>query len=317
MYSAIAGLRTHMDKLNVIGNNVANVSTNAYKTQRSVFRDSLYTMYSRGSDGSATSAGKNPSQTGFGSRLTSIDMNMATSTYTPGRPMDCMLYGDGFFLVGDKNIEIDLSNPESAKALTLTRLGDFEFRADGYLADGKGNAVYGFLNVESDDLGKPQVSDQLQAIKLPEDENSPSGFLQIDGIEIDAKTGRITGTSKDTDQIITIGFIAVGNVTNPGGVEHKGDSYYSAGTGSGALTVSLLGGAATDLQVYGSSKMLSEYNVSSAGATEMITGGLEASNVDLATEISEMITTQRGYQANTRIVTITDSMLEELVNMKR
>jgi flagellar hook protein FlgE len=57
--------------------------------------------------------------------------------------------------------------------------------------------------------------------------------------------------------------------------------------------------------------------VKSAGTTSLITGGLEASTTDLATEISEMITTQRGYQANTRIVTVTDSMLEELVNMKR
>ena len=46
-------------------------------------------------------------------------------------------------------------------------------------------------------------------------------------------------------------------------------------------------------------------------------GGLEASSTDVATEFSEMITTQRGYQANTRIITVTDSMLEELVNMKR
>ena len=57
--------------------------------------------------------------------------------------------------------------------------------------------------------------------------------------------------------------------------------------------------------------------IGSAGTTKLYTGGLETSNVDLATEISERITTQRGYQANTRIVTVTDSMLEELVNMKR
>ena len=46
-------------------------------------------------------------------------------------------------------------------------------------------------------------------------------------------------------------------------------------------------------------------------------GGLEASSTDVANEFAEMITTQRGYQANTRIVTVTDQMLEELVNMKR
>ena len=63
-----------------------------------------------------------------------------------------------------------------------------------------------------------------------------------------------------------------------------------------------------------------EYQPHSSPADQrssLITGGLESSGTDLATEISEMITTQRGYQANTRIITVTDSMLEELVNMKR
>ena len=54
-----------------------------------------------------------------------------------------------------------------------------------------------------------------------------------------------------------------------------------------------------------------------AGGTSTISGGLESSGTDLATEISNMIVMQRGYQANTRIITVTDSMLEELVNMKR
>lgn len=50
---------------------------------------------------------------------------------------------------------------------------------------------------------------------------------------------------------------------------------------------------------------------------EVLSGYLEMSNVDLATEMSYMITTQRGYQANTRMITVSDQMLEELVNMKR
>ncbi len=57
--------------------------------------------------------------------------------------------------------------------------------------------------------------------------------------------------------------------------------------------------------------------VTSAGTTMVRGSGLEQSKTDLATEIANMITTQRGYQANTRIITVTDSMLEELVNMKR
>lgn len=409
MYAAIAGMKTHMNKLNVIGNNVANVNTSGYKAQRTVFRDALYTMYSSGSDGTATTGGKNPSQVGYGSSISSIDLNMTTSTYTPGRPMDCMLYGDGFFLVGSKDVAnvIDAKDPNSFKGLTLTRVGDFEFKADGYLTDGKGNPVYGFMTVGTDADGNPIVSDQLVPIRLPRmektaidpdtgkpaqlpldpqkkyewsytvrypvaaktddgkqitdhtellkpdvessrledywpvDENgdpvdsdtNPLAFAQIDGLEIDPKSGKISGTLKDTDQVVTIGYLAVGNVTNPNGVSHTGDSYYKCGNGAGDLQISMLGGAASTIKTVGGGtlthvngslaelvqgeELSKKSEITSAGSTELITGGLEASNVDLATEISEMITTQRGYQANTRIVTVTDAMLEELVNMKR
>ena len=412
MYAAIAGMKTHMNKLNVIGNNVANVNTSGYKAQRTVFRDALYTMYSSGSDGTATTGGKNPSQVGYGSSLSSIDLNMTTSTYTPGRPMDCMLYGDGFFLVGSKDVAnvIDAKDPNSFKGLTLTRVGDFEFKADGYLTDGKGNPVYGFMTVGTDADGNPIVSDQLVPIRLPrmekvavkpgtsdpfegdmdtavegkdyewsytvrypvaaktddgkqvtdhtellkpdvessrledywpvnkdgdpvDSETNPLAFAQIDGLEIDPKSGKISGTLKDTDQVVTIGYLAVGNVTNPNGVSHTGDSYYKCGNGAGDLQISMLGGAASTIKTVGGGtlthvngslaelvqgeELSKKSEITSAGSTELITGGLEASNVDLATEISEMITTQRGYQANTRIVTVTDAMLEELVNMKR
>lgn len=359
MYAAIAGLKSHMSKLNVVGNNIANVNTNGYKSQRTVFRDALYTMYSGGSDGTTTTGSKNPSQIGYGSQVSSIDLNMTTGNYSPGNAMDCMLYGDGFFLVGNKTTaaSIDGMNPDSFKALKLTRVGDFRFGADGYLVDGKGNPVYGFMNTGVDANGNPKVSDQLVPIRLPKvkdktimypvtkgddgpirlkdatdkdgDKEVELPFASLDSISIDTKSGRISGTVKDTDTVVTIGYLAVGNPTNPDGVTHEGESYYSCSDGAGDLKITMLGGVAADLGITHVNGSLDNpdgdkdfaYNakaaIGSAGSTTLYTGGLEGSNVDLATEISEMITTQRGYQANTRIITVTDSMLEELVNMKR
>ena len=399
MYAAIAGLKTHMSKLNVIGNNIANVNTNGYKSQRTIFKDAMYTMYSSGSDGTTTTGGKNPSQVGYGSQISSIDLNMSTGSYAPGTALDCMIYGDGFFLVGDKTIAdvIDPLDPTSVKSLKMTRVGDFSFMADGYLCDGNGSTVYGFLTTGVDPItGNPIVSDQLVPIRLPKmetvyrnadgeiiakadyealdaeekeactiqqevkfpvdktdddayttlkdytpeaaDGQEPADlpFITMDSVSINPETGAITGTTKDTGELITIGFLALGNVTNPNGVTHDGGFYYTAGEGAGDLQVSLLGGVAKDLGITSvngslydaakeaagdtvpadatqSEKML----IGSAGGTNLMTGGLEGSNVDLAAEISELITTQRGYQANTRIITVTDSMLEELVNMKR
>ena len=385
MYAAIAGLKTHMTKMSVIGNNIANVNTAGYKSQRTVFKDAMYTMYSSGSDGTSTTAGRNPSQIGYGSQVSSIDLNMTTGNFAPGVPTDCMIYGDGFFMVGDKDTAnvIDPMNPSSVKSLNLTRVGDFSFKADGYLSDGSGGVVYGFLATGVDQNGKPIISDQLVPIRLPKMDNgvvqypsdAPVGddadanakgplhdyvkypadadpadpnvtpievpFAQLDSVSIDSETGAITGTTRDTDELITIGYVAIGNVTNPNGLTHAGGFYYTAGSGAGDLQVSLLGGVADDLNIkhvngslYAAKKeeyaqmnpnatdvdamvQSDKMAIGSAGGTNLMTGGLEGSNVDLANEIAEMITTQRGYQANTRIITVTDAMLEELVNMKR
>ncbi len=415
MYAAIAGLKTHMSKLNVIGHNVANVNTQGYKCQRMVFKDAMYTMYRNGSNGTTTVAGMNPAQIGYGSQVSTIDLNMGSGSYAPGRTLDCMIDGDGFFLVGNKEVAgvIDATNPNTFKSLTLTRVGNFGFDANGYLTDGE-NCVYGFLTTGYNPDGTPIVSDQLVPIRLPraekraialrdsvagtqpefkagddvtdiydtmpkgsfelrqtvkypvttskddqgnattiplqdywpttkdangvetpvDAETNPLGFAELDGISIDSATGKISGTVKGSDEAITFGYLAIGNVTNVNGVTHTGGSYFTCGDGAGDMTISMLGGVEKELgltHVNGSLveqpenpgpddpvvELSRKAEIGSAGGTSLNTGGLEGSNVDLATEISDMITTQRGYQANTRIITVTDSMLEELVNMKR
>ncbi len=372
MYAAISGMKAHMNKLNVIGNNIANVNTYGYKSQRAIFADSIYTSLRTGSNGTAVDGAINPSQIGYGVDLSSVDLDMSGGTFSPtGRDMDCMIMGDGFFLVGDKEQQymIDPNNPQTLTSMTLTRVGNFDFGADGYLSDANGNPVYGFLCTGN--IGDTLTfCDQLVPIRLPRllaetDENGittiqiayPSaaegGYLEdaqaedgsalpfagMDSIKIDPSTGLITGTSKDTKMVVTIGVIAIGNVTNPNGVTHTGGPYYQAAGGAGDVQVSLMGGVEKDMMICnnpaenGEITAFTHINASlagedveglpdgmriySAGSTELMTSGLEMSKTELATEISEMITTQRGYQANTRIITVTDAMLEELVNLKR
>lgn len=380
MYAAIAGLRTHMQNLNVIGNNVANVNTYGYKSARSVFKTALYTTLSGGSDGTTVVGGANPSQIGYGSTMGSIGIDMSTGNYAvTGRPMDLMLDGEGFFITGDKTIAGQFTGTGADQTvlngMKLTRVGNFEFGADGYLAkeDGSG-CVYGFMVKGTDAAGNPIFSDQLVPIRYPSIQKNDDGsvtlvYCQEDGqggaggagtatrfeepkdddgnllpkaafygVTIDKNTGIITGTCKDTGELATIGVIAVGQVKNPNGVTNLGDNYYQAGKGSGGMSVSLLGGAArsmfgTDADAdgtvyYMNGELLGNNQganddrsdvcrLLSAGETRVLQSGLEMSKTDLAQEISQMILTQRGYQANTRIITVTDSMLEELVNMKR
>ena len=103
MYAAIGGLKTHMTNLNVIGNNIANVNTAGYKAQRMIFQETIYTTSRAGSNGTEIRGGNTPSQIGYGSQVGSIDLNMSPGTFNPtGVAMDCMIEGDGFFLVGNR-----------------------------------------------------------------------------------------------------------------------------------------------------------------------------------------------------------------------
>jgi flagellar hook protein FlgE len=167
MYAAISGLKTHMNKLNVIGNNIANVNTNAYKAGSTVFKTELYTTMTSGSNGTSTMGSVNPSQIGYGVSIGSIDIDMSTGNYSAtGRALDCMIDGDGFFVVGDKTLTFD--NSSDLSKLTLTRLGRLEFKADGYLTDNQGSVVYGFLCTGVDaTTGNAIISDQLVPIRLP------------------------------------------------------------------------------------------------------------------------------------------------------
>jgi flagellar hook protein FlgE len=90
--------------------------------------------------------------------------------------------------------------------------------------------------------------------------------------------------------------LAIGTVTNANGLEQRGDGLYAATMASGDLTV---GRAGQDI------------------ATGVISGALEMSNVDLASEFTDMIVTQRGYQASARVITTSDELLQEVVSLKR
>jgi len=127
-----------------------------------------------------------------------------------------------------------------------------------------------------------------------------------DGLEAGRKPGKMTGVTIQQNGMIyaaydngvtrLLGQIGVAEFPNPEGLEKSGDNLYVASLNSGEFT------GAVDITMSGG---------------YMSTGVLEMSNVDLSAEFTEMITTQRGFQANSRIITVSDTMLEELVNLKR
>ena len=101
----------------------------------------------------------------------------------------------------------------------------------------------------------------------------------------------------------------------PALLTHVDGPYYRAMEGAGDITVGAPGGTLDGKFL--NNKTSGSVDESIGDASTIRSNGLEASSADVATEFASMITTQRGYQANTRLITVTDSMLEELVNMKR
>lgn len=311
MTAAIAGLKAHQTRLDVLGNNIANVNTWGYKTRTTNFQDSLYSSLISGQSGQerrGALGGINTSQLGYGAVVSSISTNFSGSNgYYTGNALDCMIDGSGFFIVGpwaeqgisntdgDNKNGINLLSNNSETGVYLSRVGIFSPDANGYLVDDSGNYVYGYrVEDELTDTGDLDVLyDQgLLPIRVPTDEVTGEPYrIMTWTVKSD---GTITGVDEDSKEHY-IGKIALAYVENPNGLEQANAYYYKPGQNAG--------------RVYGMESTRAVGTISSSF--------LEMSNTDLASDFATMITTQRGYQANTKIITVTDEMLEQLVNMKR
>ncbi len=116
----------------------------------------------------------------------------------------------------------------------------------------------------------------------------------LDSFEIDS-SGIING-SYSNGLNRALGQVAVARFSNPSGLSREGDTLFSESQNSGDARIGQAG---------------------NGGRGDISAGTLEMSNVDLSDQFSEMITTQRGFQSNSKSITTTDEMLQELVNLKR
>ena len=357
MYAAIAGLQTHMQKMNVIGNNIANANTVGFKPGVTVFSESLYTAINNSTAGGNQYGGTNAAQIGYGSQLGTIDLNMTTGSYQPtGVNSHLYLNGNGFFLTGPKPDDAVGYQPDP-NDLELTRVGKFSLDNDGFLVDANGHCVYGFMPKGDQTTGKltdpiewdcclrplripvaappkqdpndTTMPDEGKAVYPWVDENNNSfqwpplnGLdhnkrVDLQGINLSVDSnGVIVGTTQDGDTV-TVGAIAVGSVINPNGLTKQNNGYYRAGGNAGDVTVGTCGKIVSGYLNNEEANTAGAEAITGTGTTTIMSGGLESSKTDVATEFADLITTQRGFQANTKIITVTDEMLSDLVNMKR
>ena len=161
LYSGVAGLKVHNQRMDVIGNNISNVNTTGYKASAVTFKDIFYQNKSYASTGDLTSGGRNPNQVGYGAQLNSIGQIMTQSGLTYSDSVtDCAIQGEGFFQVMDE-----------AGNIYYTRNGNFHIDNIGNLCDASGNIV---LGVSGDPTGIAAGSDRINLYVPPIDNNKAS-----------------------------------------------------------------------------------------------------------------------------------------------
>jgi flagellar hook protein FlgE len=277
MFAAISGLKQHQVMLDVTANDISNVNTIGYKSARVTFQDSL-TQLQRGAAGpTANNGGSNAAQVGLGVGLGSVD-NLMTSGAVQTTGNPLDVA-----IQGDGFFQIGPGAPTGpASAITpasYTRAGNFTVNSDGYLTTQSGEYVLGYAQPTTP--ASTEVAIQI-----------PSG---ASGIAID-QSGGVSYIDPTTSTRVTPYRLTLATFSNAAGLERQGGNEWTASANSGTKTVNTPG---------------------NGGAGSTTAGAVEMSNVDLAQTFTNMITAQRGFQANSRVISTADSMLEELVNLKR
>ncbi len=433
MYSGVSGLRIHQTKMDVIGNNIANVNTPAFKSSRVTFNE-IFSQTLQGASGpSADSPGVNPMQIGLGANVSSIDTLMTEgAAQRTDNPLDIKIEGDGFFVVKDasgykytragafyvdeagtlayngmhvmgwspdsdgviqksKVDKIDILGPENLysepdKTTNMNISGNIDitdpalktanghtilakfYDSLGYTYTAEISIKYDATNHEydftfpadsiKDEDGNTITNDQFDVGV----EFTADGKIDLDAAKWAGSPGigieQITGLSKanyngEIGPTIDIDFTTLTFYNSGMSVEaSRGDlEVLGGGAQAGSISGYEVGGDGKVLARYtnGKTKLLGQVIVTTfknpAGLQKVggnlfdvttnsgdfdgigkditaiggkLNGGvLEMSNVDLSREFTDMITTQRGFQANSRIITSSDEMLQELVNLKR
>jgi flagellar hook protein FlgE len=411
LFSGVAGLRNHQVRMDVIGNNVANVNTVAFKSSRVTFKEGFAQMLQGASRPPGDHGGINPIQVGLGMQIGSIDQMFTQGNIeTTGINTDLAIQGDSFFVVAKGNqhfytrsgnfqldadgrlvsptngfvvqgrmatngvlgeaisdIKLPFGQKTPARATSSVTLagnldassdigrsvsttitvydslgtkhelkielektgakewqwrldpstldldpsvpfdaapnsGTFTFGEDGKLVPGTEPPVLTFTPNGADQMritldpgsgsnGLSQFAGSSTAV-LRDQDGYTMGTLQSFSID---RTGTITGAF--TNGItVPLAQIVLADFNNPGGMLRVGDNMFAVSGNSG--------GAVLGYPLEGSQSMITS-------------GALEMSNVDLAQEFTSMIVSQRGFQANSRVITNSDEMLQEVVNLKR
>jgi len=403
LFTAISGLTNHQTRMDVIGNNIANVNTYGYKSGRANFQDMMSQTLSGASPNQSGRGGMNPKQIGLGVNIAAIDnIHTQGALQSTGVMTDLAIQGDGFFVLNDgsrdlytrdgtfrldergnfvasngmrvqgwpavggaidttlpiQGINIPVAAQMQARAtadvtiignldsrvpvgttysnnfqvydslgdshsvlITYTKTGadTWDWAASGaditsiwpgtnmgtinFDVNGQWLSQTGTLQLDlANGAATPQmINPDLTAMTQLANPNTvnlvnQNGFAPGTLVSYNISNSGIINGVFDNGIIETLGQVAMARFNNNGGLMKEGDNLWAESANSG---VPLVGTA----------------NTGARGSIQA--GSLEMSNVNLAQEFSDMIITQRGFQANSRVITTSDEILQELINLKR
>lgn len=281
--TGVSALRSFSKGLEVVGNNIANVNTAGFKTSRATFSDSFSNTVRSAVPSSASIVALSSTQVGTGVKLGAVAGKFTQGALnSTGVITDLGISGNGFFRV---------KNPTD-DAEYVTRAGGFRLDYEGNLVTGQGYRVQG-LTGGSAGSAPTTVGD----IKL----GTPPSGTALQSLSID-RAGNLIEFYSDGSSAIT-NRVLIQSFTDPNELKKMGDNLYAGLEAAGP--------------VGGVNLAAAKNGPGENGLGVIEAGTLELSNVDLTEEFADMITMQRSFQAGSRLVTVSDSVLEDIVNLKR
>lgn len=252
------GMQAQQTNVEVISNNLANMTTTGFKRRRAEFQDLIYQNLRRVGSNSSDSGSIVPSgaQVGLGVKTAAIyRIDEQGNLQQTSNTLDMAIQGNGFF-------QVTLPSGETA----YTRDGTFGLAPDGTIVSADGYVVQPGLQIPSN----------------------------ATGVTVNA-AGQVQVTLSGQTAPQTVGQLQLAVFPNDAGLEAQGDNIYLQTSASGAPVTG---------------------NPASPGFGSVMQGFIETSNVNVVSEITNLITAQRAYEMNSRVITASDEMMSTLTNLR-
>lgn len=284
MRTAVTGLNASQTQLSAIANNLANASTTGFKASRTEFAD-LY------------SADANGTTPGSGVRVASVTqiMKQGGLEFT-GNTLDLAINGNGFFML------------KNGDATSFTRAGNFRLNTDGTVVNASGDELMFYPpaiskndqdNTTAMTTGFSIVTSPSATNPAPLDANEPLTIgtppVEYPLTRLDLDRDGVLRATYSNGAIRALGQVVIATFSTPTNLSQLGDTTWKATFGSGPA-------------------LLNAPAVGDRGTIEA--GALEASNVEITEELVDMITAQRNFQANAKMITTSDQVAQTVLNIR-